>query len=200
MVIWEFSVEKLDEAMCSIGTKRGCVDWCLRSIALGIVLLCFHQAAAASEMIDCSESRLATDFTSLQCEMSKSTGTDYGQFTYYNVSGEQGDTFRNFELGIAGINSYIDPGFLLQEGLKNNFQSRYSWLANARNWSEEIRDRELRYVELDLDYGHCIIFSKHTHTRHPGYKYALTGIYCHKSGRKLSIEDLRAYLLKVSYK
>ncbi len=186
--------------MCSIGTKRNFVDRCLGSIALGIALLYFDQAAEAGEIIDCSESRLVTDFTSLQCEMSKSTGTGFhGRFTYYNVSGQQGDTFRNIELGIAGLRSYIDPKLLVQEGLKNNFQDRYSWLADARNWSEEIRDRELRYVELDLDYGHCIIFSTHTQPQQRGYKYALTGVYCHKAGRKLSIGDLRAYLLKVSY-
>lgn len=187
--------------MCSIGTNRNYVDRCLGSIALSIALLFFHQAAEAGEIIDCSESRLVMDFTGLQCELSKSTGTGaHGQFTYYNVSGQQGDTFRNIELGIAGLVSYIDPNLLRQEGLKNNFQDRYSWLADARDWSEEISDRELRYVEFDLDFGHCIIFSKHTQARHPGYKYALTGIYCHKAGRKLSIEDLRAYLLKVSYK
>ncbi len=186
--------------MCSIGTKRNFVDRCLGSIALGIALLYFDQAAEAGEIIDCSESRLKTDFAGLQCEMSTSTGTGaHGQFTYYNVSGAQGDTFRNIELGIAGLRSYIDPKLLVQEGLKNNFQDRYSWLADARNWSEEIRDRELRYVELDLDYGHCIIFSTHTQPQQRGYKYALTGVYCHKAGRKLSIGDLRAYLLKVWY-
>ncbi len=169
-------------------------------IALGIALLCFHQAADAGEIIDCSESRLVTDFSGLECEMEKGTGTDgAGRFSYYNISGRQGDTFRSITLGIAGTKSYLDPKIMLREGLKNRFQRRYSWLADARNWSEEIRDRELWYAEFDLNYGHCIVFSKDIQPRYSGYKYALTGIYCHKAGRKLSIGDLRAYLLKLSY-
>lgn len=163
---------------------------------------------AEVEKINCSESRLVMEFSGLKCEAQKNVlGYDYtGQFSYYGVFGEQGYTFRNFELAVAGIKSYVDPTVKSRvdptawKGLKDHFESRFSWVADAKNWSKEKKAGALRYVTFEIDYGKCIGFITYKQPQHEGYKYALNGVYCHKRRKDLSLDDLQKYLRTVSFK
>lgn len=167
-----------------------------------LILVCLAIPARAEvEKIDCSQSRLvAKDFTGLTCEtVQNAPGTDYyiGQFDYYGIFGEQGHVFLNLELAIAGLRSYVDPA--LQLPLKEHFENRFYWVAEAENWSEVQKAGRLSYLTFEIDYGNCIGFYLYEGPQFEGYKHALNGIYCHKEKRTISLRDLQGYLETLSF-
>lgn len=139
------------------------------------------------------------DFTGFTCEtIQNAQGADYvGQFDYYGVYGEQGYIFQNLELAIAGLRSYVDPN--LQLPLKEHFEDRFFWMADATNWSEPKQAGRLSYITFELPYGKCIGFYLYERPQHEGYKYALNGVFCHKGGRSISLSDVQGYIEDISF-
>lgn len=172
-------------------------------VFLGLVVMLNMTASsskAAVDKIDCSRSRLVvSDFSGLTCEVIENdSGDDYmGQFDYYGVMGEQGYVFRNIELAIAGLRSFIDPD--LQLALRPHFENRFFWIAEAKNWSEEKKAGNLSYITFEIPFGKCIGFFRYEKPQKGGYKYALNGVYCHKGDRAITVTDLKEYLRDVSY-
>lgn len=158
-------------------------------------------ALAAVEKIDCSESRLILDdFAGMTCEtLENEPGADSrGQFDYYGVYGEHDEVFRNLELAVSGLRSYVDPE--LQLPLRAHFEDRFFWMAEATDWSEVKQAGRLNYITFHLPFGNCIGFYLYEEPREQGYKYALNGVFCHKGERSISLSDLQSYLGALSFK